>query len=198
MNCIMVFSVIFHTLLHRAVPEKEDIPTTPENMVYLLPCYNENREECMHSLDSLVEQVNVDQHRKAIMIICDGRVRGPGMEKTTGDYLLDDILTNKSSREYIKAAYTSWDHDEMDVVVQKGTYGGIPYLCIVKEQNRGKRDGLILARSFLYNSNIRSTQPAVIFSPHFFGVMSSFSVPRCCHLQRRRFDWHGRRHRFRT
>jgi chitin synthase len=174
LNCIMVFSVIFHTLLHRAIPEKEDTPTTPENMVYLLPCYNETRDECVHSLDSLVEQVNVEQHRTAIMIVCDGRVRGPGMEKTTADYLLDDILTNKSSREYIRAAYTAWDHGEMDVVVQTGTYGGIPYLCIVKEQNQGKRDGLILVRSFLYNFNIRSTQPAVIFSPYFFGAMSSF------------------------
>jgi hypothetical protein len=44
------------------------------------------------------------------------------MEKTTVDYLLDDILTNKSSREYIRAAYTAWNHGEMDVVVQKGTY----------------------------------------------------------------------------
>jgi chitin synthase len=59
-------------------------------------------------------------------------------------------------------------------VVQKGTYGGIPYLCIIKEQNQGKRDGLILVRSFLYNFNIRSTHPAVIFSPYFFGIMSSF------------------------
>ena len=174
LNCIMVFSVIFHTLLHRVVPEKEDIPTSPETMVYILPCYNENKEECMHSLDSLVAQVDIDQHQKAIMIVCDGRVRGPGMEKTTADYLLDDILTNKSSREYIRAAYTGWDHSEMDVVIQKGTFGGIPYLCIIKEQNQGKRDSLIVVRSFLYNFNIRSTQPAVIFSPHFFDVMSSF------------------------
>jgi chitin synthase len=46
-----------------------------------------------HSLDSLVGQIKVDQHRKAIMIVCDGRVRGPDMEKTSVDYLLDDILT---------------------------------------------------------------------------------------------------------
>jgi chitin synthase len=174
LNCIMVISIIFHTLLHRVIPENEDIPTTPESLVLLLPCYNENKEECLNSLDSLVAQVDVEQHRKAIMIVCDGRVRGPGMEKTTADYLLDDILTEKTSREYIRAAYTAWDHSEMDVVVQRGTYGGIPYLCVIKEQNQGKRDGLILARSFFYNFNVRLTEPAVIFSPYFFGLMSSF------------------------
>jgi len=35
----------------------------------------------------------------------------------------------------------------------------------------------ILARSFLYNYNIRRTNPAVIFSPHFLNVMSSFCPP---------------------
>jgi hypothetical protein len=62
----------------------------------------------------------------------------------------------------------------MDVIVRKGIYGGIPYLCIIKEQNQGKWDSPIVARSFFYNFNFRSTKPAVIFSPDFFGLMSSF------------------------
>lgn len=143
-------------------------------MVLLLPCYNETRDECQKSLDSLVGQVNIDEHKKAIIIVCDGQVRGPGMAKTTAAYLLEDILTGPSSREYVPAAYTSWDHTQMDVVVQSGTYGGIPYFCIIKQENRGKRDGLILIRSFLYNFNIRATRPAVIHSPYFFSLMSSF------------------------
>ena len=170
----MVASVIVHTLLHKAFPEKEETPESPETIVLLLPCYNETKEECTKSLDSLVEQANIDEHKKAIMIICDGQVRGPGMEKTTSQYLLDDVLTGQSTREYIPGAYTAWDHTEMDVTVQRGSYGGIPYFCIIKEQNKGKRDSLLLARSFLYNFNIRTTRPAVIFSAYFFGVMASW------------------------
>ena len=170
----MIFSVVFHTLLRRVHPEKAVIPATPESMVYLLPCYNETREECQRSLDSLVDQIGVEKHQKAMMVICDGRVHGPGMEKTTADHLLNDIFTNRSLREHIPAAYTSWDHSEMDVVVQKGTYRGVPYFCIIKQHNQGKRDSLILARSFLYNFNIRATRPAVIFSSYFFGIMTSF------------------------
>jgi len=170
----MVFSIILHLLFRRLIPEKEDIPEEPESMVLLLPCYNETREELLKSLDSLVDQIGIEENNKAIIIICDGKVRGPGMEKTTADYLLEDILTGLTSREHIQAAYTSWDHTEMDVVVQKGSYGGIPYTCIIKQENRGKRDGLILIRSFLYNFNIRETRPAVILSAYFFGVMVSF------------------------
>ena len=147
-------------------------------MVLLLPCYNETREECRKSLDSLVAQTGISRHKKAIIIVVDGQARGPGMEKTTAEHLLDDILTSPSVRQTIPAAYTAWDHTEMDVVVQQGTYGDIPYLCIVKEKNKGKRDGLILIRSFLYNFNIRDTRPAVIQSPLFFGTMASFLTHR--------------------
>lgn len=108
------------------------------------------------------------------MIVCDGRVRGAGMEKTTADCLLEDILTGPSFRESIQDAYTAWDNAGMDVVVQKGLYAGVPYFCIIKEQNQGKRDGLLLIRSFLYNFNIRASRPVVNFAPHFFGAMASF------------------------
>lgn len=174
LNCIMVLSIIVHTLMHKVIPEKKCIPEEPESMVMLLPCYNETPEECRKSLDSLVDQTGLNQHKKAIIIVVDGQARGPGMEKTTGEYLTDDILTGRSIREYIPAGYTAWDHTEMDILVQRGIYGGIPYVCIVKQHNKGKRDGLILIRSFLYNFNIRDTRPAVILSPYFFGILASF------------------------
>jgi chitin synthase len=98
------------------------------------------------------------------------------MEKTTADYLLEDILTGPSSQEFIEGGYTAWDNTSMDVVVQKGLYGGIPYFCIIKQQNQGKRDGLLLIRSFLYNFNIRATRPAVNFSLYFSGTMASFLI----------------------
>lgn len=174
LNVVMVFSITFHLLFRLAVPEAQEFPAEPESMVLLLPCYNETREELVKSLDSLVGQTGIDENKKVIMIICDGNARGPGMAKTTGEYLLEDILTFPNTREYIPAAYTSWDHTEMDVVVQTGSYGGIPYMCIVKETNRGKRDSLILIRSFLYNFNIRETRPAVIQSEYFFGIKVQF------------------------
>jgi chitin synthase len=96
------------------------------------------------------------------------------MDRTTADYLFEEILVQKDYRVRIPAAYLAWDQEFMDVVVQKGTYRGFPYFCIVKQQNQGKRDGLIVIRSFLYNYNVHAERPETIFSPKFFGFMASF------------------------
>lgn len=147
------FTVVVTLVLWKAVrfvfPEKKLAPPeTPESLMLIIPCYNESEDELRRSLDSLVEQKGIDQHRKAIFIICDGRVRGPGMEETTADSLLNTILLDKTLSVHIKDAYMGWDKQPMDIIMQKGTYKGLPYMCIVKMQNRGKRDGLILLRSF--------------------------------------------------
>ena len=176
LNSVMVFSVILRRIWNHFRPEKIIMPATPEPMVFVIPCYNETKEEMLNSLDSLVSQKKVEQHKHAVIIICDGKVRGPGMEKSTGDYLLQDILTHRTKRKYITGAYTAWDQQPMDVVVQTGTYGGVPYMCIVKQQNQGKRDGLIVVRSFLYNFNRRHEHPNTIYSPTFFNEMCEFMV----------------------
>ena len=108
------------------------------------------------------------------MVICDGRVRGPGMNKTTADYLFEDILVGPSHREKMMSAYTGWNGDLMDIEVSQGTYKGVPFYCIVKEQNQGKRDSLIAIRSFLYKFNTRGSDPTHIFSSRFFASMTTW------------------------
>jgi len=174
LNDIMLTSVIVNKIWRFFVPETKYIPEDPETIVYALPCYNESPEECTKSLDSLINQVGVNAHRAALMIVCDGRVRGHGMAKTCGDYLLEDILVHRTSRFRLKDAYNSWDTLGMDVEVQTGHYKGLQYYCIIKDRNQGKRDSLIVARSFLYNFNRRHESPAKIFMPEFFGHMCSF------------------------
>ncbi|CAO2658410.1 Nn.00g061330.m01.CDS01 [Neocucurbitaria sp. VM-36] len=173
-NIVMIFSLIFRVLRNKIVPEKIIMPEHPESMVFLVPCYNETKEELYKSLESLVRQTKIDDHKHAIMIVCDGKFRGPGMAKTTADYLLQEILIDWTERKYIPSAYTAWDQQPMDIVVQRGKYQGVPYYCIIKQQNQGKRDGLIVARSFLYNFNRRSDCPHTIFLPEFFEDMCSY------------------------
>lgn len=170
----MIFSVLAHKILRFVLPEKKYVPDQPENLVFVLPCYNETREECTRSLDSLVDQINIEKHKRAIMIVCDGRAKGQGMEKTCADYLLEDILVEKTDHQVISGAYTAWNTEPNDITMQKGTYKGVPYLCLVKNRNLGKRDGLILIRSFLYIFNTRRQKPRCIFSPTFFAEMAYF------------------------
>jgi chitin synthase len=176
LNCAMVASIILFTLKRNIIPEGQILPESPESLVLVMPCYNETITECTNSLDSLVRQINIDQHKKAIMIICDGRVRGLGMDKSTADYLMEDILVDCTGRRYIPNAYIAWDRQPMTVEISHGTYKGIPCFCVVKQQNQGKRDSLIVIRSFLHNFNIRATNPKVIFAPAFFAEMASFLI----------------------
>lgn len=147
------FTVVITLLLWKAFrvvsPEKKNpAPEDSETLMLIIPCYNENEEELRKSLDSLVEQKGIEQHKQAVFIICDGRARGPGMTETTGECLLNTILTERTSRVHMKDAYMAWDKEPMDIIIQKGFYRRLPYMCIVKMTNKGKRDGLILLRSF--------------------------------------------------
>ncbi|EWZ85300.1 hypothetical protein BFJ70_g590 [Fusarium oxysporum] len=174
LNCIMIASIAVFTLIHWVSPEKQIKPESPENMVYVIPCYNETLEECTRSLDSLVNQTGLENHKKGIMVICDGRVRGPGMTKTTGDYLNEDIFLHQTLRKKILGAYTAWDGQQMDIEISKGFYKGLPFYCIVKDQNQGKRDSLIVIRSFLYKFNTRAQNPESIFSRELLDSMTSW------------------------
>ncbi|KAJ5726595.1 chitin synthase-domain-containing protein [Penicillium malachiteum] len=174
LNIVMIVSIIFNLIRRRIFPENQTMPEKPESLVLVIPCYNETKEEMLKSLNSLISQNNIDQHPRAVMIICDGKVRGPDMEKTTADYLFEDILVKKDYRIRIPAAYLAWDQQFMDIEVQKGTYQGMPYFCIIKQQNQGKRDSLIVIRSFLFNYNIRFERPETVFTSVFFAHMASF------------------------
>ncbi|KAG4254117.1 hypothetical protein FPRO03_06457 [Fusarium proliferatum] len=174
LNCIMIASIICFTLKNLISAEKIIEPGHLEDLIMIMPCYNETLEECTKSLDSLVDQVGIDNHKRGIMVICDGRVRGPGMEKTTAQYLNEDIFVEQLHREKITRAYRAWDGQAMDVEISWGYYKGIPFYCIVKEQNQGKRDSLIVIRSFLYKFNIRNTNPTTIFSSQFLLSMTDW------------------------
>ncbi|QPH02639.1 hypothetical protein C2857_006853 [Epichloe festucae Fl1] len=133
----------------------------PEKMVMLLPCYNETREEISRSLDSLVSQKGISQHPRLIFIIVDGMARGPGMEKTTHDYLLQDILRggggddddddDDGATRCFENGYRARDGLFMPVTTRVGTYKGVPFVFVGKRYNQGKRDSLCFARSFLYH-----------------------------------------------
>lgn len=64
----------------------------------------------------------------------------------------------------------------MTISLQKGFYKGIPYICVVKAQNQGKRDSLVFLRSMLYNFNRRHENPMTMFSPELFNEFSEFFI----------------------
>ncbi|PSN61826.1 hypothetical protein BS50DRAFT_561994 [Corynespora cassiicola Philippines] len=167
-DCTEIFLVIVFYIIRRANPRVPKIPEKLENLVYLLPCYNESYEELMNSLNSLADQKHLDGHRKAVVIVCDGRCKGKGMTKTTAEHLTEDIIESPSSIK-MRSAYTAWDDTQMNAEIVTGEFKGLKVFCIIKEENRGKRDGIILARSFLHKFNLRDTieSPGIISSDLF-------------------------------
>lgn len=107
-DCTEITLVIIFFIIRRLYRRQPRIPEKRENFVYLLCCYNESYPELMTSLDSLAEQQLLDAHKKAIVVICDGRVSSKGEPKTAAAYLKEDIVERPSSRSMAQA-YTAWD-----------------------------------------------------------------------------------------
>jgi chitin synthase len=64
----------------------------------------------------------------------------------------------------------------MDIEFSRGHFKGVPFYCVAKKQNMGKRDSLIVVRSFLYKYNLRRSRPTTIFAPEFFVSMCDWLV----------------------
>lgn len=88
----ILFSVACSGLRRIVLGVRDGAPETPETVVMLLPCYNEDRNEISASLKSLVRQEKISNHRRLIMIIVDGEAKGPGETVTTQQFLLDELL----------------------------------------------------------------------------------------------------------
>ena len=171
---IEITMIIVSYFVRRMNPETSKIPATPESFVYLLCCYNETYAEIMTSLVSLAEQKSVDGHKKAIVVVCDGRVSSKGMTKTAAAHLKEDFIERPKIIP-MSQAYTAWDNVPMDAEIIKGEFRGLPIICIIKNENRGKRDGIVLARSFLHKFNHRASKPSLaMMSPKLFAELSDF------------------------
>jgi chitin synthase len=124
--------------------------STEKNYLYLVPCYNESEIELLQTLVSLSQQKTGKKDKKAIMIICDGKVTGVGNNKST-DKILLDILHNKD--EPIRFKYITRENDENTINLYVGLFDNVHYILMIKDKNYGKRDSIVLARRLIYNYN---------------------------------------------
>jgi chitin synthase len=86
----------------------------------------------------------------------------------------EEIIERPSSK-LMPQAYTSWDGAPMDAEIVKGEYRGLPIICITKNENRGKRDGIVLVRSFLHKFNQRDSEPSLGMLSHtLFAELAGF------------------------
>ncbi len=123
---------------------------TCKKYLYVVPCYNETEIELLNTLSSLSLQKTGKYDKKAIVIICDGKVTGQGNNKST-DLILLSILNNKN--EPLKYIYTTRENEINNIDLYIGKFNGIDYILMIKDKNYGKRDSLVLIRRLCYNYN---------------------------------------------
>lgn len=52
--------------------KKENEQIFNKNIAYLIPCYNESYEELDETVDSFINQNNIENNKKILIICCDG------------------------------------------------------------------------------------------------------------------------------
>ena len=146
------------------------------SFVYIIPTYNESEDEIKGTLDSLSNQILSHNDNKLMIIICDGKVIGKGNTKTTDKILVENILKNNiSDKISFQEAYSTWDTEYNNLDAYDGLYNGIKYILLVKENNYGKRDGLVLIRRLLYQYNQKRNEHPLIkneFLNYIFNKLS--------------------------
>jgi len=155
-NCLSVILIIIFAIKNLITSQQNDTDQQrldEKTFAYLIPCYNESETELKNTIDSLKKQENVENNKKMMLIVCDGRVKGTSSTKTTDEILKDLFKDQTTNTKYFKNAYKTWTGEYNGIEVIYGYSDNIPFVCLIKDNNVGKRDGLVLVRSLLYNYN---------------------------------------------
>ncbi len=158
-SLINTFSVLF-IAGQKVISNDKDLPRIePKNYLYVVPCYNESKQELVQSLNSITLQRCVKNDKRTILIICDGIIRGKGNSNTT-DMILKEILNINELAEYYD--YKTWDNNRNIINLYTGIYKylteSIDFILLIKNKNYGKRDSLVLVRKlcYYYNTNVNN------------------------------------------
>lgn len=174
-NCIAAMMIFLSRLF--STRNNYEVRDT-KRIAYIVPCYNENKEELSRTLESLQNQVAMDRHKRLLFIVCDGRVKGSGESKGTDELLSEDILKNHTTHRFtIEMAYRCWDNTYMNVEILTGRLGDLPFMCIIKDTNMGKRDSLVMIRGLCYEFGVREPGMSIehdIFMIDFYNVFKDF------------------------
>lgn len=157
----MVFNLLGNHAYTRARallnPQKGDDVAEVPVMDYatVVSFSNESFEDIQSTLDSVVDQKDVDMHKNLLLISCNDNVWNiDPITKSTTRIILENILTNivdeakfQMPRDHEPGFDTMW--------CRRGIYKDLPYVLMVKEGVTKKAEVLDLARNLLYAYNLR-------------------------------------------
>ena len=159
-SCINSFSCLFN-IGHKMLCGAEKIENAnrlyAKNYIYIVPCYTETEEELVKTLNSLVIQRTVKNDLRAIIIVCDGTSLNKNniCDKVLKQILKLDDENGKNHLQYFN--YPTWDGKDNLLQLYTGYYDylneSLPVILLIKMENYGKRDSLVLVRRICYTYN---------------------------------------------
>ncbi len=159
LSSINVFYILYKKIMTKTNPLYTYRNESTE-YAFVIPTYNESKEELTNTLNSLTTQItsipsNLKRDTNIMIIVCDGKVKGKGNNKSTDKILIEDILNKDITNKITYSnAYITWENKSNSIDLYSGIYNNTPYILIVKENNYGKRDSLVLVRRLLYQFNL--------------------------------------------
>lgn len=148
----MILTIFISGFFYLCKKEKKQI--IDKNIAYLIPCYNESFEELDETVNSFINQNNIENNNKILIVCCDGMSTGKGNDRPTNQILQDQIFKDYIIETvYYKNAYKTWTNEYNNVYLSYGIIKNLPFILIIKEFNIGKRDSVTLARRNLYLYN---------------------------------------------
>ncbi len=119
--------------------------------LYVVPCYNESETELLETFVSLSQQKVGKFDKRVMMIICDGKATGENNNKSTDNIILS-ILNNKNKPLIYN--YITREEYENKIDLYYGNFDNLDYILMIKHNNNGKRDSIVLARRLCYLYNL--------------------------------------------
>ncbi|KAI4848055.1 hypothetical protein E4T44_04155 [Aureobasidium sp. EXF-8845] len=142
------------TLLETQVEgEKVELPIMDYATVVAFS--NESFEDIQSTLDSVVDQKDVDMHKNLLLISCNDNVWNADHTKSTTRIILENILTNIVDEAKFRMPREDQESGFNTMWCRRGIYKGLPYVLMVKEGLTKKAEVLDLTRNLLYAYNLR-------------------------------------------
>lgn len=147
-------------------------PRRPKrNYIYVMPCYDESKDELAASIQALARQRTMDGDTYMLVILCDGVAR----TVETLKQILGIVQTREERYEYESPPLT----EMMGMSVFRGMYQAdsgnlLPFVLCAKDKNQGKRESLVLVRRLCLRYNTNGT--SWIFGRVFWGQKIDYII----------------------
>lgn len=140
-------------LLAKSQEEELEIPVM--DYATFISFSNESFEDIQSTLDSLVDQKDVDLHKNLLLISCNDNVWNSDYTKSTTRIILENIFTNIVDEAKFRMPSDSQEAGFDNMWCRRGTYKGLPYVLMIKEGMASKIEFHDLIRNLLHAYNLR-------------------------------------------